>query len=143
MPQYDYRCRSCGQTFSLFYKTYADFDAATPTCPHCAATTVSRLIQGVTLARPSRDLSRLSANEMMSVLDGGNSQEIGRLFDQVGQTAGVENMSDTYRETTEKLLAGKSVDQVEKGLREQTPADKPASSPAKPAKKKSKSAKSE
>ncbi|MCB9457944.1 MAG: zinc ribbon domain-containing protein [Anaerolineaceae bacterium] len=125
MPEYDYRCKSCRSEFTLFYKTYADFDAAAPVCPHCGSVEMSRLIRRVTIARPGRDLSKLSAQQMMSVLDGGDSREIGQLFDQVGQTAGVENMSETYRETTDKLLSGESVEKVEKGLQEQATASPP------------------
>ncbi len=134
MPEYDYRCKACRSEFSLFYKTYADFDAATPGCPQCGNTDLSRLITRVAIARPGRDLSALSANEMMSVLDGGDSREIGQLFDQVGQTAGVENMSETYQETTDKLLKGESIAKVEKGLQEQAAAGSPPTAEAKPKK---------
>lgn len=126
MPEYDYRCKACRNEFSLFYKTYADFDAATPSCPQCGKTDLTRLIRRVAIARPGRDLSGMSANQMMSVLEGGDSREIGQLFDQVGQTAGVENVSETYQETTDKLLKGESVAKVEKGLQEQAAASQSA-----------------
>jgi putative FmdB family regulatory protein len=120
MPMYDYRCNACGRPFALFYKTYKDYDAAQPVCPHCGSADVGRRIKRVAIASPSRDLSNLSSNEMLSVLDGGNSQEIGKLFQQVGDTAGVD-MGETYTEATKRLLKGESVDKVERDLSESAP----------------------
>lgn len=115
MPSYDYRCNQCGRRFALFYKSYKDYDAATPTCPHCQSADVVRRIRRVAIARPSRNLANLSSDEMLSVLDGGNPKEIGSLFQQVGETAGVD-MDATYREATERLLKGESIESVENDL---------------------------
>ncbi len=116
MPDYDYRCNQCGRAFVLFYRSYKDYDAATPVCPHCDSASVARLIRRVAIARPSRNLANLSSGEMLSVLDGGNSQEVGRLFQQVGETAGVD-LGETYRQATDSLLKGDSVQKVEQDLR--------------------------
>jgi putative FmdB family regulatory protein len=115
MPSYDYRCNQCGRRFALFYKSYKDYDAATPTCTHCQSADVARRIRRVAIARPARDLANLSSDEMLSVLDGGNSKEIGSLFREVGETAGVD-MDATYQEATERLLKGESIESVENDL---------------------------
>ncbi|NWG18186.1 MAG: zinc ribbon domain-containing protein [Chloroflexi bacterium] len=118
MPSYDYRCKPCGRVFTLFYKSYKDYDAASPVCPQCGSSDLTRLIRQVSIARPSPNLANLSSGEMLSVLDGGDSREIGSLFQQVGDSAGVD-LGQTYRETAERLQKGESVERIENDLRAQ------------------------
>ena len=87
MPTYDFRCKSCDARFSIHYKTYADYDAATPHCPECAGQSLHRLISSVTIARPGRDYTRMSSQEMLSVFDSGDSRQVGEMFSQVGGTS--------------------------------------------------------
>lgn len=116
MPMYDYRCNQCGRTFGLFYKSYKDYETAVgQTCPNCASTEVIRRISRVTIAQPSRDLSGLSANEMLSVLDSGDSREVGQMFQQVADSAGGD-LGETYNIATKRLLKGESIDRVERDL---------------------------
>ena len=119
MPSYDYRCNNCGRTFVLFYKSFKDYDPdGLHTCPHCQSTDVARRIRRVAIQKPSGDLSQLSSNEMLSVLDGGNSREVGKMFQQVAESAGDEagNLGATYEEATKRLLKGESMDSVENDL---------------------------
>mgnify|MGYP005846097763 CR=1 FL=1 len=115
MPSYDFRCNSCGRRFALFYKTYKDYEAAAPVCPHCHSAQVTRRITRVAIARASQNLANLSSDEMLSVLDGGNPREIGSLFEQVGETAGAD-MDEVYRDATRRLLKGESLEKVEHDL---------------------------
>lgn len=87
MPQYDFRCDSCGGAFSLTFKTYAAYDAAEPRCSACDAKTVSRVINRVSIAKVERDYSGMSANEMLSVLEGGDEKQVDAMFRQVGGSA--------------------------------------------------------
>lgn len=119
MPSYDYRCNQCGRTFVQFYKSFKDYDPAAPQpCPHCQSSAVTRRIRRVAIQKPSRDLSMLSSNEMLSVLDGGNSREVGKMFQQVAESAGSEagDLGDTYHEATRRLLKGESIASVENDL---------------------------
>ncbi len=139
MPSYDFRCKVCGHGFSQFYKSYRDYDPnAARECPQCGSTEVERRIERVNIPKPGRDLSRLSANEMLSVLDSGQSKDVGRMFQQVVESTGVDPGS-TYTEATERLLKGESIPNVEKALSEkQSPAAPPPSAPAPKAKPKKK-----
>ena len=47
MPTYEYRCNGCQRKVTLKYKTYAEYDAATPTCTRCGSTDLTRLISRV------------------------------------------------------------------------------------------------
>lgn len=114
MPFYDYRCENCGNRFSLFYKTYQDYDTAVPHCPHCDSNRLARIINRVAIPRPTRDFTKMSSGEMLSVLESGDSRQVGEMFDQIGGAdprLGVE-----YHEATQRLLKGESIDKVEKDL---------------------------
>ncbi|MCL4249958.1 MAG: zinc ribbon domain-containing protein [Anaerolineae bacterium] len=87
MPVYDYRCNSCGREVSLFYKTYKDYDAATPACPHCGSSDLERMITNVALQTGSRNYTGMTSGDMLSVLEGGNHHEVNELFRQSGQDA--------------------------------------------------------
>lgn len=131
MPSYDYRCNSCGRAFALFFKSIKDYNPDAPhTCPHCQSTDVARRIRRVAIQKPSRDLSQLSSNEMLSVLDSGNSREVGRMFQQVAETAGANagDLGATYNEATQRLLKGESIDRVERDLSSRDEPAAPASS---------------
>lgn len=114
MPQYDFRCKACKTRFSVFYKTYADYDNATPECTNCGQTELSRLITSVAINKPGHDYTRMSSNEMLSVLEAGDSRQVGEMFQQVG--SGDQALGAHYHETTQKLLDGQSLDKVEKDL---------------------------
>lgn len=112
MPAYDYRCNHCGRSVTLFYKTYNDYDAATHTCPHCNSTDLTRLISRVAVARPGRDYANMSSDEMLSVLERGDSREVGTMFEQIG--AGDSALGAEFHETTQRLLKGESPESIEK-----------------------------
>ncbi len=114
MPEYDYRCNHCGRSITLFYKTYKEYDAATHACLHCGSADLTRVIKRVAVARPTRDFASLSSNEMLSVLEGGDSREVGKMFEQVGATA--PELGEEFHQTTERLLGGESMESIEKDL---------------------------
>lgn len=118
MPSYDFQCKSCGERFVLAYKSYQDYDEATHTCPHCGSTDLTRLISRVAIAKPGRDLANLSANEMLSVMEGGDSREVGELFRQVGDSV-PGGMDAEYNTVTDRLLSGDKPEHIEADLQAQ------------------------
>jgi len=114
MPSYDYRCKNCGNKFTLSYKTYQDYDAAERTCPKCGSLELSRLITRVAIQRPTRDYSSMSSEEMLSVMESGDSRQVGEMFQQVG--AGDPSLGADYHEATQRLLQGESMESVERDL---------------------------
>src|SRR5688572_14850734 len=114
MASYDFRCKSCGTEFTLTYKSIKDYDAALRTCPKCSSVELSRVIKRVAMQSPTRDYARMSPDEMLSVLDSGDSRQVGQMFEQVGGTS--PEMGAEMHETTERLLRGESMEKVEKVL---------------------------
>jgi putative FmdB family regulatory protein len=114
MPAYDYRCKNCDTAFSLFYKTYKAYDTAAKTCPQCASADLARVITKINVAAPSRDYKELSSKEMLSVLDSGDGRAVGQMFQQIGGNA--PELGAEYHYATQKLLAGQSMEKVERDL---------------------------
>ncbi len=84
MPVYDFRCDHCQSQFSLTFKTVAAYDEAATFCPSCKSDSVSRVIKKVAIANTKRDYSKLSAGEMLSVLETGDAKQVDAMFKQVG-----------------------------------------------------------
>lgn len=118
MPSYDYRCNNCGRTLVLTYRSYEEYDNATHTCPHCQSTDLTRLISRVGIAKSSTNYSSMTSGEMLSVLEGGDSKEVGQMFKQVGES--VPGADKEYHEVTERLLRGEKMDSVEADMREKS-----------------------
>ncbi|MEP7292236.1 MAG: zinc ribbon domain-containing protein [Chloroflexota bacterium] len=118
MPVYDYRCNACGRKTAFFYKTYKDYDAAlsghTQVCPHCGGRDLTRLISRVTIARPGRDYAKMSSDEMLSVMEGGDGREMGQMMHQLGQDEAVSDPA--FSEVTERLLKGEDPERIEADL---------------------------
>lgn len=117
MPSYDFRCKACGTRFTLNYKTIRDYEDATQTCTTCGSADLSRLIQRVAIARPGRDYTRMSSNEMLSVFESGDSRQVGEMFQQVGGGQLSPETAVPYHDATERLLRGEKMDSVERDLR--------------------------
>jgi putative FmdB family regulatory protein len=119
MHSYDFRCKACATRYTLTVRTYADYDALTPTCPNCGSTEASRLIQKVAVRATSRDYTQLGVNEMVSVFDSGDSRQVGEMFQQFGDKYGGGLSPDQalpYKETADRLLKGESMEKVERDL---------------------------
>ena len=110
MPVYDYRCNQCKRKASLFYKTYKDYDQATHTCPHCGSTNLTRLISRVAIARPGRDFTNMSSDQMLNVLEGGDGREVGEMMHQLGQDEAVND--PMFQEVSQRLMRGEDPESV-------------------------------
>lgn len=133
MHQYDFRCKACKHTFSIYARNYAEYDAMTPACPECGGAVLSRLINKVAIQKPGRDFTRMSSGEMLNVFESGDSKQVGKMFQQFGDQFGGASPEQAlpYHDAAQKLMAGQSMDKVEKDLA--AASKTPAPSPVKPA----------
>ncbi|GAB4435217.1 MAG: hypothetical protein Kow00120_01950 [Anaerolineae bacterium] len=119
MPAYDFRCRDCGRQFTLTYKTFADYDAATPTCPACKSAHVIRVIRRVRMMR-SED-SRLDSLESMADLDAlddlddADPRALGRMMRKMGEEVG-EDLGPEFDEVVGRLEAGEDPEAIEESM---------------------------
>lgn len=94
MPAYDYRCKCCGTRFELHYRSYADYDAAAGSraCPACGGRDLDRLIGRIALRGVGEhDFARMSSDQMLNVLEGGDRREVSALIEQVGADSALDN----------------------------------------------------
>ncbi|MFZ4813370.1 MAG: FmdB family zinc ribbon protein [Phototrophicaceae bacterium] len=128
MPTYDFHCRHCGNPISLTYKSIRDYSADTPTCPTCGSTELTRIITGVTLAKPSHQhpYNTMNANQMLSVFESGDSRAVGEMMRQVGESAPAGALGGDYHEATQSLLGGQSLNSVERNLQQKASSPKDA-----------------
>jgi putative FmdB family regulatory protein len=122
MHDYDFRCKDCRTRFTVTVATYAEYDALTPACPSCGSEKLSRLITGVAIPRSGRDFTKLSSDEMLNVFESGDSRQVGQMFQQFGDQFGGASPDDAlpYHDAAKQLMAGKSMDTVERNLAEAT-----------------------
>ena len=118
MPAYDYRCDQCGTAFTRFYKSYAAYDAATPTCTACGSADVTRQITGVNIGkgRANHNYADMNANQMLSVLESGDSKAVGEMMRQVGEGTSKSALGEDYQNAADALSRGVSTKQVERDL---------------------------
>lgn len=118
MHQYDFRCKDCKTRFSVYARTYAEYDEMTPTCPQCGSTSLSRLITKVAIQRPERDFTKMNSGEMLNVFESGDSKQVGQMFQQFGDQFGGASPEQAvpYHEAAQKLMRGESMEKVERDL---------------------------
>ncbi len=116
MPYYDYRCQDCQRKVRLFYKTYADYDAATPTCPHCGGTNLTRWIRRVRIARSEDSiLDSLEDDAALADLEDADPATLGRYMRRMGQELG-EDLGEEFEEVVGRLEAGESPEEIEASM---------------------------
>ena len=107
MPYYDYRCNDCHRKVTLFYKTYAAYDAATHTCPRCGGANLTRLISRVAIARSEEArFSALEEDAALADLDENDPVALGRLMRKMSREVG-EELPDEFDEVVGRLDPGR------------------------------------
>lgn len=116
MPSYDYRCNDCKRRVLLTYKTYAEFDLATPTCPNCHSTNLTRLISRVGLAKSEASrFSSLDDDAVMDDLADADPATLGRYMRRMSNQVG-ENLGDEFNEVVDRLERGEAPEDIESSL---------------------------
>lgn len=114
MHSYDFRCNACQQRFTLHYKSYADYDTASPVCPECGSADLSRIITEVAIKRPKaqRDYRDMSGGELNAAIHSPDSRQVGEVFHQMADNE--PDVTPEFQEVTKRLLKGESMDRIER-----------------------------
>ncbi len=118
MPVYEFRCNACGRKVALRYKTVADYEAATPACPRCRSTDLTRLISRVAIRRSLT--SRLFSGDVdddtaFDDLDDADPATLGRMLREMSDEVG-EDMGPEFEEVVTRLERGESPEEIEASL---------------------------
>jgi putative FmdB family regulatory protein len=115
VPSYDYRCNDCKRRVVLTYKTYADYDAATPTCPNCKGSHLTRLISRVAVAKSESSRFNSLDESSMEDMASADPATLGRYMRRMGDQTG-ENLGEEFNEVIERLEKGQSPEDIEAAM---------------------------
>ncbi len=117
MPFYEYTCRACRRRARLFM-TFAEYDQATPVCPHCGSDQLKRRIGRVAIARSeSSRLDSLMDDSALGGLDDDDPRAMGRMMRRMGDELG-EEIGDEFDEVVGRLESGESPASIEAAMPE-------------------------
>ncbi len=117
MPIYEYYCFDCRQKVSLFFRTVAAAQAATPVCPQCGGTRLHRLVSRVRVLHSDEDrLERLADSSLMAGLEGEDPRALARLMREMQDELGEEMDDPELDEIIGRLEAGDTPEAIEASL---------------------------
>lgn len=119
MPIYEYRCQKCRRRFSVFWRTFAEVDAAQVKCQYCGSTAVTRLVSRVRVLRSEDSrMEDLADPGAWGGFDENDPKSMGRfmrkMVNEMGDEAG--DLGPEFGEVIDRLEAGQDPDQIEKDL---------------------------
>ncbi len=116
MPIYEYRCGGCQRRVSLYYQTFSAAERATPVCPHCESTDLSRLVSRVfTPKSEDARLEGLADPSALGDLDENDPKSVARWARKLGSEMG-EDLGDDWGEMVDRLEAGEDPDEAAAAL---------------------------
>ncbi|MCL4804757.1 MAG: zinc ribbon domain-containing protein [Anaerolineae bacterium] len=114
MPAYEYLCTSCKSRVRLFY-SYAEYDNATPVCPHCGSSALKRRLSRIAIPRSeeSRIDSLMSDDSLAGLED--DPRAMGQFMRQMSREMG-EDLGEEYDEMASRLEKGESPESIEQSM---------------------------
>ncbi len=115
MPLYEYICQNCHRRVRLFF-SYAEYDKAEPTCPHCQSKQLKRRVGRVALGK-SEDarLDSLMDDPALASLDEEDPRAVGRFMRKMSEEMG-EDMGEEFNEVVGRLESGESPESIEQSM---------------------------
>jgi putative FmdB family regulatory protein len=115
VPSYDYRCHDCNRRVVLSYKTYADYDAAVPTCPRCKGENLTRLISRVAIAKSESSRFDGMDDSMLDDMADADPATLGRYMRRMSGEVG-EDLGEEFNEVVDRLEKGESPEDIEASM---------------------------
>jgi putative FmdB family regulatory protein len=115
MPFYEYICQNCRRPARIFF-SYAEYDTAEPTCPHCQSKHLKRRISRIAFGK-SEDarMDSLMDDTALSALDEEDPRAVGRFMRKMSQEMG-EDLGDEFNEVVGRLESGESPESIEESM---------------------------
>lgn len=113
MPIYEYRCGQCQRRVSVFQRHFAS--AASPTCPHCGSTQLSRLLSTFAVLRSEDDLfNDMAGDAALDEVDESDPRSVARWARRMRRGLGDE-VGPEFDEMMDRMEAGEMPDEVDEG----------------------------
>jgi putative FmdB family regulatory protein len=106
MPIYEYRCADCRRRVSVLFQTFSAAEHASPSCPNCGSTQLSRLVSRVfQLKSEDAQLDDMADPSAFGDVDENDPKSVARWARKLGQQMG-EDLGDDWGEMVDRLEAG-------------------------------------
>lgn len=109
MPIYEFRCRSCGRTVSVFQRSMGV--AVSAVCPHCGGSDLSRLVSRFAVLRAEQ-----VADDALADLDGvdeNDPRSVARWARRMKAEGFGQDLGPEFDGMVERMEAGQSIDEIE------------------------------
>lgn len=115
MPVYEFRCQDCRRLVRLRL-SFAEYETAVHTCPHCQSQDLKRRIGRIALAK-SEDarMDAMMDDTALAGLDEDDPRAIGKFMRKMSREMG-EDMGDEFNEVVDRLESGESPDSIEDAM---------------------------
>ena len=115
MPVYEFRCQDCRRPVRLVL-SFAEYDTAVPTCPHCKSQNLKRRIGRIALAK-SEDarLDAMMDGSALAGLDEDDPRAIGQFMRKMSKEMG-EDLGDEFDEIVDRLESGEAPESIEESM---------------------------
>lgn len=115
MPIYEYTCQACDK-IARFALSYAEYDRAELSCPHCGSAQLKRRVSRVALGKTEdARLDSLMDDPSLAALDEEDPRSLGRFMRKMSHELG-EDMGSEFNEVVERLEKGESPESIEQSL---------------------------
>lgn len=106
MPTYEYDCAGCGRRVDIFFRSASAAQDATPECPQCGSSSLSRVMSKFRHARSEADrLAAIDVDQELGRLRGSDPGSFARWSRQLGRELG-EDIGSDFREMAERAYSG-------------------------------------
>ncbi|MSP22731.1 MAG: zinc ribbon domain-containing protein [Dehalococcoidia bacterium] len=106
MPTYEYDCAGCNQRVDVFFRSASAAMDATPACPECGATSLTRRMSKFVRARSESDrLDSIDIDGELGRLRGDDPGSFARWSKQLGSHLG-EDLGSDFTQMAERAYAG-------------------------------------
>lgn len=112
MPIYEYDCRDCKKTVSIFFLTVSEAENERAVCPKCGQSRLNRVLSSTLLLRDRAKPEKTSSPKVPE----NDSKSLSETMKKESHRSGLD-YGDDFREVAHRLEKGEKPDSIEKSLR--------------------------
>lgn len=115
MPIYEYNCNDCQDHVSLFFRTFAEVETRSVTCPQCGGSRLERVISKVAVVQAGNTSpANATASTSQPAADQSDPKSLARSMREAGQG---KDFGREFKEVTTRLESGEKPASIETSLR--------------------------
>lgn len=112
MPIYEYDCRDCKKTVSIFFLTISEAENEQAVCPECGQSGLKRVLSSTLLIRARAESKKTNSPKVTE----SDSRSLAETMKKESRRSG-RDYGDDFREVAHRLEKGEKPDSIEKSLR--------------------------